>query len=189
MNHEERIGKLESFKFEERIRKLEDLNVEDLMSNLKLLVGKWECEDRNKEILEVKSPPQNTSSPLPLLVETPIRAGPTVLSMPVTPTNDSCNLSNREQFIATIVPQLPFSGTVSMISTFLSTPITAMGHQMPSPLSAVQTISSLPPVKALSSLSKWIPIQTISSISSSLFTTLTTNRLTNTPSKNADSTV
>lgn len=186
-DHEERIRKLESLQFEERIRKLESLNIEGFISNLETTIESWNCGERIKS-LESKTPPQSSSNAQPL-IETPIRPGPTVLSMPVTPTSDPSNLSIHEQFIATIVPQLPFSGAVNRISTFLSSPINAMGHQIPSPLSAAQKISSLPPMKALSSLTKWMPIRTISSISSSLFTTLTANRLTSTPSKNAEACV
>jgi hypothetical protein len=184
-DHEERIRKLESLQFEERIRKLESLNIEGFISNFGTSIESWNCEQRDS--LESKTPPQSSSNAP--LTETPIRPGPTVLSMPITPTSDPSNLSIHEQFIATIVPQLPFSGAVNRISTFLSSPINAMGHQIPSPLSAAQTISSLPPMKALSSLTKWMPIRTISSISSSLFTTLTANRLTSTPSKNAEACV
>lgn len=176
-DHEERIQKLESLQLEKRIQHLESFNIEELISSLESL--------KTRERIEVANTTPLKCANCQLLMNIPRHSTPATASIPSTPPNDRANLSVFEQFTNTIVPQLPFSGAVTMLTTMLTTPLNVLGNQLPSPMSAAQSLSSLPPLKALSAFSKWIPNQSISSLSSTLISSLTVNRLSNSPQRSA----
>ena len=176
---EERIRKLENLELHERIMLLESLKFEELISQFQSFKDEVQV-----EMSKLKTRPEqnlNRSS-----AGTPTQSSPVVLSIPTTPVNDRCNQStselNQSISASSIIQQLPFSGAISALTAVLSNPITVFGNQIPSPMSAAQSLTLLPPLKALSSFSKWARVQSISSMSSSLITTA--HRLYNSPSRN-----
>ena len=180
---EERVRVLESLNHEERIRKLESLL--ELKDNFR---GHESHNISNSESSKYEDNNNNNKSTNDCGTCQPLtgpQSGPTVLSMPFTPPSER-NVSFTENFTATILPQLPFSESISMLSNFLSTPIHAMGYQLPSPMSTAQTLASFPPVRALSSLSRWGPIK---SLSSSLISSFTPKSPTDSPSQSASETL
>lgn len=177
LNHEERIKNLESMQLDKRIEQLESFNIEELITDIKAL------KTEEKTEATIATPPKCASCQS--LIGNPYQSTPVVLSMPATPPSERANLSAFEQFTTQIVPQLPFvPEAVTMLTNILTNPVTVFGNQLPSPLSAAQSLSSLPPLKAISSFSKWLPNQSISSLSSSLMSSLTANRSSNSPSRN-----
>ena len=166
MNHEERIRKLESLlEFQQKNREHESSNVFNEES------AKYEENNNNMSIHDCGTcqPVDGTHS------------RPTVLSIPFSPPSDPCNVSNTET-LGAILPQLPFSRSISSLSNFLSTPINAMGYALPSPMATAQSLASLPPVRVLTSLSKWGPFKTLSS---SLISSLSPKSLSDSPSQSA----
>jgi hypothetical protein len=166
LNHEERIRKLESLlEFKQKIREHESNNVFNVES------PKYEDNNNNNNMSAYDC---GTCQP-----ETGAHSRPTVLSIPFTPPKEPCKVSKAET-LAAILPQLPFSGTISSLSNFLSTPINAMGYELPSPMATAQSLASLPPVRVLTSLSKWGPFR---ALSSSLMSSLTPKSPSDSPSQ------
>ncbi|XP_057369457.1 coronin-1C-A-like [Daphnia carinata] len=172
---EERVRVLESLNHEERIRKLEtllqfkekkfeqDSRSESSNYQVSLNNNSGTCYNRNTHLASTQS-------------------SPTALSMPITDGDD--NGAKGDTFTTEILPHLPFGESLCKLSNFLSTPISAMGYELPSPMATAHSLASLPPVKALASFSRWGPIK---SFSSSVMSSLTAMSPTNSPSKNAPS--
>ncbi|XP_032783799.2 coronin-1C-A-like isoform X3 [Daphnia magna] len=165
LNHEERIRKLESFlQFKEKNFEQDPRNIsssESLKSQVPLNNNSGMCYDRNTYKASAQS-------------------SPTALSMPIT--DEEVNCAKDETFTTEILPHLPFGESLCKLSNFLSTPISAMGYELPSPMATAHSFASLPPVKALASFSRWGPIK---SFSSTVMSSLTAISPSNSPSKNA----
>lgn len=175
---------------EERVRVLELLNHEQRIQKLEMLFqskqNSFERDSRNvsgSESSKYQVPLSNNNSGMCCDRNTnqeSTQSNPTIVSLQITYEEKSG--ANADTFTAEILPHLPFGESLTKLSNFLSTPISAMGYKLPSPMATAHNLASLPPVRALVSFSRWGPIK---SLSSSLMSSLTTKSPSNSPSKNA----